>query len=350
MGGRASRTSTGAAFDGGRRRRAGQSDATARLLTELSDPFVVRLLQLLRDQEPAASEALEHLEAELAERGSDPNEVLRREHRRQAANQVTVGNCVLSLRLLSAVDWNAFFEQSSHVEAILREDPSGVYPRQDFATSDRYRRAVETIARGSSADEIEVARRAVDLARARHASAGEPRDHVGYLPDRPRPGRARRRPSAIGPAGASACSTGSWAMPECGLLRLDRARPRRSDRRSWSRWRSEGASARGGCILVAAVLLLPLSELAVGLVNHLLTLFLPPARPAQARLQGGDPDRARDVRRHPVDARAARQRGGAARAARDSTTWPTPTRNLRFALLTDFADAPQRDDARRTKA
>ena len=53
--------------------------------------------------------------------------MLRREQSRQAANQVTVGNCVLSLRLLSAVDWNAFFEQTSHVEAVLREDPSGIY-------------------------------------------------------------------------------------------------------------------------------------------------------------------------------------------------------------------------------
>ena len=34
-----------------------------------------------------------------------------------------MGNCVLSLRLLSALDWNAFFERSSHVEAILAKTP-----------------------------------------------------------------------------------------------------------------------------------------------------------------------------------------------------------------------------------
>src|SRR5439155_5774125 len=39
----------------------------------LSDPFVVRLMQLLRDQEGATA-AFEHLEAELAARGSDSNE------------------------------------------------------------------------------------------------------------------------------------------------------------------------------------------------------------------------------------------------------------------------------------
>ena len=121
---------------------------------------------------------------------------------------------MLSLRLLSAVDWNAFFEQTSHVEAILRDDPSGVYPRQDFATSDRYRRVVEKIARGSDADEIEVARRAVELARpAIDRGSSEPRDHVGYyLIDRGQT-RARRPPSAIGPAGASGCSTAVLGIP-----------------------------------------------------------------------------------------------------------------------------------------
>ncbi len=105
--------------------------------------------------------------------------MLKREQSRQATDQVTVGNCVLSLRLLSALDWNAFFERSSHVEAILREDPAGIYHRQEFATSDRYRRVVELIARQSQADEIEVARKAVQLA-SRGGAKGEPRNHVGY--------------------------------------------------------------------------------------------------------------------------------------------------------------------------
>ena len=163
-------------------------------------------MQLLRNQE-GGQDAFEHLEAELAAQGTDPNEVLRREHHCQAANQVTVGNCVLSLRLLSAMDWNAFFEQSSRVEAILREDPSGVYPQQDFATSDRYRRMVETIARGSGADEIEVARRAIDLARqavgssriAGPATASRATTSATTWSTGARP--SSRPPSAIAPAG-----------------------------------------------------------------------------------------------------------------------------------------------------
>ena len=95
-------------------------------------------MQLLRDQGPAAAPCSAGSRPSWRA-GHDSDEILRREHHRQAANQVTVGNCVLSLRLLSAVDWNAFFERSSLVETILRDDPAGVYPHQDFATSDRYR-------------------------------------------------------------------------------------------------------------------------------------------------------------------------------------------------------------------
>ncbi len=135
-------------------------------LGELSDPFVVRLIQLLSDQEPALVPAIRHLETELAAQRRDSDEILDREHHRQAANQLTVGNCVLSLRLLSAVDWNSFFERNSLVEKILRDDPAGAYPLQDFPTSDRYRKGVEKIARGANADELEVAAKAVELARA----------------------------------------------------------------------------------------------------------------------------------------------------------------------------------------
>src|SRR5262249_19103158 len=146
-------------------------------LGDLGDSFIVRLMQLLRDQGPAAAAASRRVIARLDEQGLDPDEVLRRENHRQASNQITVGNCVLSLRLLSAIDWNTFFERCSLVEKALRDDPAGAYAVQDFATSDRYRKAVEKIARGSDADELDVARKAVELAR---GGRGAAEGHVGY--------------------------------------------------------------------------------------------------------------------------------------------------------------------------
>jgi len=51
----------------------------------------------------------------------------------------SVAACIRSLRTLEITDWNAFFEQVSETERILREDPAGVYARMDFETRDRYR-------------------------------------------------------------------------------------------------------------------------------------------------------------------------------------------------------------------
>ena len=74
---------------------------------------------------------------------------------------MSVGNCVTSLRLLNAIDWSEFFEKASLVEEALRAEPTGVYRRQEFATRDRYRRAIEGMAKAAKRDEVEVTRQAV---------------------------------------------------------------------------------------------------------------------------------------------------------------------------------------------
>ncbi len=311
----------------------------------LTDPFVVRLMQLLRDQE-GADEAFEHLEAELAAQGTDPNEVLRREHHAQAANQVTVGNCVLSLRLLSAIDWNTFFEQSSRVEAILREDPSGVYPQQDFSTSDRYRRTVETISRGSGADEIAVATRAIELARQAHGSgagstpgpaSGEPRDHVGfYLVDR---GRGELE-AAFGYRPGWRMRLFDWVLDHPGPTYFGAIAAVLAALLALAVRVGLGASAGSWWLILAiAVLLLPISELAVGLVNHLLTLLLPPrVLPKLAFKEGIPAEHATFI---VIPGMLARVSSAAVLAERLETHYlSNPDPSLRFALLTDFTDAP----------
>lgn len=96
---------------------------------------------------------------------------------------VAVANCIGSLRLIASQDWREFFESVSAVERILRSDPSRTYARMDFETRDRYRQAVEEIARWSDLDELEVARAAV--ARSREADeegteGSRRRAHIGF--------------------------------------------------------------------------------------------------------------------------------------------------------------------------
>ena len=93
----------------------------------LPDAFVVQLLDWMHEQGAAVTRGLDWLESYLQRWSLTTDAVLRRERQRQAANQISIGNCVTSLRLLSALDWPAFFERTSLVEAKLRDDPAGVY-------------------------------------------------------------------------------------------------------------------------------------------------------------------------------------------------------------------------------
>ncbi len=305
----------------------------------LTDPFVVRLVRLLRDRGASASPALRRLEAGLAGRGTDANQVLREEHRRQAANQVSVGNCVISLRLLSVIDWNEFFEENSAVEVLLRDDPSGVYARQDFATRDRYRRAVEKVARRSGAAEEAVARRVVDLARSGMAQ-GPTKGHVGYyLIDRGRPALHREFPHKIhwrerlhDLALGNPLKTYFGSI---GLLMLALIVP--------LALYGPGVGAPVGVgmtALLVLALILPASDIAVGLVNHLVTLLMPPRKLARLAFRDGIPaDCSTFV---VVPSMLTRPDSASHLLERLEITYlANPDPMLRFALLTDFADAPE---------
>ena len=133
----------------------------------LDRAFAVQLVQRLRDLDPRVGPILLWLDERLSAQGSSADEVVRAEHQEQAAMSVTVRNIITSMRLTSAFDWQSFFEGVSLVDEILRNGSN--FGEMDFATRDQYRHAIEDLSRGSDHTEIDVAQRAVR--RARRSSA-----------------------------------------------------------------------------------------------------------------------------------------------------------------------------------
>jgi len=127
--------------------------------TPLTRAFAVELLQRLRDQDPTVTPALRWLDERLAAQGTTADEIVREEHQRQGASNVTVRNVITSMRLMSAVDWAEIFESVSLVDTALRADSD--FAAMDFATRDHYRHRIETLARGSGHPELAVAQRAL---------------------------------------------------------------------------------------------------------------------------------------------------------------------------------------------
>ena len=148
----------------------------------MSHTFAVQLTQRLREQDPAVMTVFEWLEKQLGKQGLSIEKIVQEEHHRQAAAQVTVGNIITSMRLLSTLDWKDFFEKVSLIDPELAKDPAGVYSRMDFATRDRYRHVIERISKRTKKSELEIARTALRMAEAaRDADKDPAQTHVGYF-------------------------------------------------------------------------------------------------------------------------------------------------------------------------
>jgi cellobiose phosphorylase len=156
----------------------------------LSSSFVAEFCQRLSRLNPVLHIARGWLEQRLVEQGLTIEQLVHQESQSQASDQVSVSHSITSLRLLSAIDWKEFVETLSLVEQTLRGEPADVYGDMDFATRDRYRHVVESLARLSRLSETEMARKAVELAEenAQQKGRADRTAHVGFfLIDKGRP-------------------------------------------------------------------------------------------------------------------------------------------------------------------
>jgi cyclic beta-1,2-glucan synthetase len=201
-----------------------------------------------------------------------------------------VSIAILGLRAIAAHDWKVFVEDASRVDQWLRQDPSGVYARMEFATRDNYRKAVERLAREmrrrDGAGEEAVARSAVELAR-----AADPEDvrrgHVGwYLVDE---GRAELE-AHLGARPALATAARRWLLRHAaghylgGIALVSFAVL--AALLFWIAAHGAGAGQAGLLVLLAAV---PAATIAVALVNWLVTHWLRPRLLPKLDLEEGIP-------------------------------------------------------------
>ncbi|MGZ5560346.1 MAG: GH36-type glycosyl hydrolase domain-containing protein [Methylobacter sp.] len=122
--------------------------------------FAVQLVQRLHEPHPGPAPALDFLNEWLAEQGVTLDEIVHREHASQIAANLTVRNIITSMRAISAFDWPQFVEDSSLADQYLRSHPT--YCAMDFLTRDRYRHAIEDLAKRSPYSEVDIAHKIID--------------------------------------------------------------------------------------------------------------------------------------------------------------------------------------------
>lgn len=150
----------------------------ARSRPPLTSAFVAELVRRLQGHGNALLLPLTWVEQCLAEQGGTTDALIHNVSQQLAASQLSVSNSIAGLRLLSETNWADFAETISVVEQALRNDPAGIYPGMHFETRDHYRHIIEILARDSGFSEPEVVARV--LAFSAEAAPDTLAHHIGY--------------------------------------------------------------------------------------------------------------------------------------------------------------------------
>lgn len=297
-------------------------------LDKLSATLITRLEQRLRNQSEAADAVLQQIESELRNVGTDGDALIQEEYQLQGADDISVRNVVNAMRLVSNIDWAEFVESVSLLDQALREHPG--FGGMDFPTRDRYRRAVEKLARRAPLDEIAVASAAV--AQVRSATTNIPREsdpghyligaavrdfekRIGYLPSFSQ--RFWRAAVATGLVGY----LGFIILVAAGFIAIALA-----------------GIDRALFVPLGFLAILPASDLAIAIVNRSVTnRWGPKCLPAMA-LKDGVPDTYRTLLVVPV--LLADQEAIAEQIARLEVHYlSNADAGLKFVLLSDWTDS-----------
>ena len=307
-------------------------------LPDLTNGFVVQLLQRMRELGPRVADLRVEVERRLAERGFSIDEAVRAEHQRQTMGQASTGNSITSLRLVSTIDWNRTIERVSLMEQVLQRDPAGIYGQMDFASRDRYRQAVEELAEPTGEAQVRVALRAVESARqSSEKSTGGDGTHVGhhligpgrrdfeidvaYLP------RFRNRVRRLLFTFAVPFYLGSIALLTAAGMAAAVLYAVRAD------------AAPAALPWIALLALVPASQFAVLLVQKVVARVAHPRRLPRLELRGGVPEDARTMVIIPTLLTSVAGARGLIEHL-EVQALGNMEAHLQFALLTDFADAP----------
>jgi cyclic beta-1,2-glucan synthetase len=300
------------------------------------DPFIVQLSQRLQSLGEDGQPMLAQLASQLMPFGTAIDDVIQREHSRRSSSNLTVRNAFTSLRTVAAFDWRLLFERASPVENLLRTCTS--YDVCDRRTRERYRQCIEASARATGRPEIEIANLVLrQLASPLSAPLSFEGDIgelligsrraefeavVGYRPaPLQRLQRQVVRHSQLlyrGGVVVLACGLSAaavhWGLPD-------------PDWRTPQPW------------LLAALALMPASELAVGFINRIWVRRFPPRHLPRLALERRIPIELKTLVVMPVMLRDAADVAAFTHALQVHAL-ANPDAHLRFALLSDGIDAP----------
>ncbi len=259
---------------------------------ELNPSFIEHLLRRLRKDGIDSGDVIDLIDEKLFDYGLAVKSLIDQEHKEQASRKISVGNAITSLNMVAVLDWNDIFESLCTVHGILKQDPLGVYSNMDFESRDYYRKLIEKMAKKAKVPQISVARKALGCAKEALDYDDSGREgHIGYY---------------IAGKGRKKLLT---------LLNHGRAKGDRFHNYSVSTYLfivafftfiimavflyySYFFVAEKSIflnLLVAIAVLIPASDMTIGVINRIFTHYIPPGFLPKMEYKDGIPDSARTL-------------------------------------------------------
>ena len=298
----------------------------------VAEAFWLQLQQ--RDDEVPAAQS-RSLTLWLAQRLPDAAGSLARQQAEATEDHQSIRNAITSLRALDRINWRRLFASTNAVMRTMAQAPVHAAERED--TQDATLHAIERLARLARLDESKVAQRLLDLTR--QADSPEQPDaapaHWWRGPGLPVLRRALglatspwpwQAPDGAWRSAATAAYLGSLSLLTLGGV-------------AWLLHRQTAAGSPTWLWLLAGVLLLgPVSEAVVAVVNRLISESAPPVHLPRLAWADGIPPQHRVMVVVPAMLTSA---GGVASlcAQLQQHHIANPEAQAQFALLTDYADA-----------
>ncbi|AGF59194.1 cellobiose phosphorylase [Clostridium saccharoperbutylacetonicum] len=248
---------------------------------------------------------------------------------REETLERNIGEYITSIRKIEGISWRRFFENTSLVEGILKRDPENVYNNMDFETKDYYRHKLETIARTSGINEIDLANNILELAEISKISNEESyKCHVGYylIDDGVKRLKAYKNSKKVinsEPVYVAFNVFGTLIISFLILFIINLL---------------GGTYTRTEYIISFLVILIPVNEIIVGLINYTVSKIIDIKLVPKLNISKGVPDESKTVVVIPAIVNS-KEKVQELMSKLEVAYLGNRDRNLYFALLSDFYDS-----------
>lgn len=284
--------------------------------------FFERLIATLRKSKEG-ERSIKLIDRRFRKIDKDINYIISIEHQKQAARQVSIGNTITSLRFIMAIDYTEIFGKLSQVERVLNEDPIGIYGTMDAASKYFYRKQVQRLAKKLDISEVEVARRAVELAQ---LGNGEMERHIGYYLLFQNLEKSKSRKKQVYKK-IYFFSTILLTLAICSLL-------------CWFGVWATGSY--GMALLILVLTMMPASDISIHIINYIVTHLAKPWVMPRIELDEGIPEECATF--VVISALLTSEEGAKQLVDRLEVYYlANKDENLYFGLLSDFADSVEKE-------